>query len=145
MHCGRSSYMKVVNEDEVFVTKKVTVKQLYYMPITPRLKRLYLFEETTKQMRCHKEGKRDRKESDIMSHPTDSDAWEALDRFDPEFARGLRSVRLRLSTDGFKPHNEANNPYSCWPVFIMPYNLSPNKCLKQGFIFLTLVIPGPKE
>jgi hypothetical protein len=28
---------------------------------------------------------------------------------------------------------------------VMPYNLPPNKCLKEGFIFLTLVILGPKE
>jgi hypothetical protein len=27
----------------------------------------------------------------------------------------------------------------------MPYNMSPNKCLKQGFVFLALVILGPKE
>jgi hypothetical protein len=27
----------------------------------------------------------------------------------------------------------------------MPYNLPPNKCLREGFIFLTLVILGPKE
>jgi hypothetical protein len=27
----------------------------------------------------------------------------------------------------------------------MPYNLPPNKCLKQGFVFFALVIPGPKE
>jgi hypothetical protein len=27
----------------------------------------------------------------------------------------------------------------------MPYNLPPNKCLKQDFIFLALVIPCPKE
>jgi hypothetical protein len=27
----------------------------------------------------------------------------------------------------------------------MPYNLLSNKCLKQGFIFLALVISGPKE
>jgi hypothetical protein len=80
-----------------------------------------------------------------MSHLVDCDAWEALDRFDPEFARDPRSARLGLSMDGFHPHNEANNLYSCWPVFIMPYNLSPNKCLKQGFLFLALVIPGPKE
>jgi hypothetical protein len=26
----------------------------------------------------------------------------------------------------------------------MHYNLPPNKCLRQGFVFLTLVIPGPK-
>jgi hypothetical protein len=27
----------------------------------------------------------------------------------------------------------------------MPYNMAPNKGLKEGFIFLALVIPGPKE
>jgi NTP pyrophosphatase (non-canonical NTP hydrolase) len=27
----------------------------------------------------------------------------------------------------------------------MPYNLPPNKCLKQGFIFLSLVILSPNE
>jgi hypothetical protein len=34
---------------------------------------------------------------------------------------------------------------SSWPVFVMPYNLPHNKCLEEGFIFLALVIPGPKE
>jgi hypothetical protein len=28
---------------------------------------------------------------------------------------------------------------------MMSYNLPPNKCLKEGFIFLALVISGPKE
>jgi hypothetical protein len=28
---------------------------------------------------------------------------------------------------------------------MMPYNLAPNKYLKEGFIFLALVIPGHKE
>jgi hypothetical protein len=36
------------DEDGVSVTTKVAVKQLCYMPITPRLKRLYLSEETVK-------------------------------------------------------------------------------------------------
>jgi hypothetical protein len=48
MHCGRSRYVKVVNEDGASVTTKVAVKQLHFMPITPRLKRLYLSEETAK-------------------------------------------------------------------------------------------------
>jgi hypothetical protein len=38
MHCGRSRYVKVVNEDVASVTTKVVVKQLHYMHITPRLK-----------------------------------------------------------------------------------------------------------
>jgi hypothetical protein len=50
MHYGRFRYVKVVNKDGASVTTKVVVKQLHYMPITPRL-RLYLSEETMKQMR----------------------------------------------------------------------------------------------
>jgi hypothetical protein len=46
--------MKVINKDGVFVTIKVAVKQLRYIPITPRLKWLFLSEETVKQMRWHK-------------------------------------------------------------------------------------------
>jgi hypothetical protein len=122
--------VKVVNEDGASVTMKVTVKQLCCMPITLRLKQLYLSEETTKQMRWHKKKKRDSKDPNIMSHPADTKAWEALNRFDPEFVRDPKSVRLGLSMDGFQPHSEANGLYSCLPVFVMPYNLSPNKCLK---------------
>jgi hypothetical protein len=101
MHCGMSRYVKVINEDGASVTTKVTVKQLRYIPITPRLKRLFMCEEMTQQMRWHKEGIRYSKDPDIMSHPADADAWHALDRFDPEFARDLTSVRLGLSMDGF--------------------------------------------
>jgi hypothetical protein len=48
MHCSRSRYVKVINEDGASVTIKVVMKQLRYTPITPRLKQLYLSEETMK-------------------------------------------------------------------------------------------------
>jgi hypothetical protein len=113
MHCGRSRYVKVVNKDGASVTTKVVMKQLRYMLITLRLERLYLSQETAKQMRWHKEGKRDSKDPDILLHPIDTEAWEALDHFDPEFARDPRSIRLGLSTVGFQPHSEVSSPYSC--------------------------------
>jgi hypothetical protein len=97
------------------------------------------------QTRWHKEGIRDSEDADIMSHPTDVEAWHALDHFDPKFARDPRSVHLGLSTDGFQPYRSDSNAYSCWPVFMRSYNLPPNKCLNEGFIFLTLVILDPKE
>jgi hypothetical protein len=71
VHYGKSRYMKVINEDGAFVTTKVVTKQLCYMAITPRLKQLFLSEETVKQIRWHKEGKRDSKDSDIMLHLID--------------------------------------------------------------------------
>ena len=145
IYCGKSRYVEVTDDDGEIVTTKVAVKQLRYMPITQRLKRLYLSKETAKKMRWHKEGIRERQDSDIMAHPADGEAWQALDRFDADFARDPRNVRLGLSTDGFTPFNTSATPYSCWPVFIMPYNLPPDMCLKEGFIFLALVIPGPKH
>jgi hypothetical protein len=96
-------------------------------------------------MLWHKEGDRESQDLDIVMHPSDGDAWKALDHFDPEFARDARSVRLGLSTDGFTPYDNNSTSYSCWPVFIMSYNPPPNKCMKEGFIFLSLIIPGPKH
>jgi hypothetical protein len=80
-----------------------------------------------------------------MSHPTNGKTWHTLEPFDLEFVRGHRSVHLGLSTEGFQSYSIDSSPYSCWPVFVMPYNLSPNKCLKEEFIFLALVILSPKE
>jgi hypothetical protein len=96
-------------------------------------------------MRWHKEGIHDSEDTEIMSHPVDAEAWQAPDCFDPEFAGDPRSVCLGLLTDGFQPYSSDSTSYSCWPVFVMPYNLPPNKCPKEGFIFLALMISGPKE
>jgi hypothetical protein len=145
MHCDRSSYVKVINKDGESVTIKVVVKQLRYIPITPRLKQLFLCKEMAQQMRWRKEGIHDSEDADIISLPTDVEAWQALDRFDPKFSRDPRSVHIGLSMNGFQPYSFDSTAYSCWPVFMMPYNLPPNKCLKEGFIFLALVILGPKE
>jgi hypothetical protein len=96
-------------------------------------------------MRWRKEVKYGSRDSDIISHPVDGEAWQTLDRFDTEFARNPRSIRLDLSMNGFQPHNTDSSPYSCWLVFDMPYNPPHDKYLKQGLIFLALVILGPKE
>jgi hypothetical protein len=33
----------------------------------------------------------------VMVHPSDSEAWKALDDFDPDFARDARNVRIGLA------------------------------------------------
>jgi hypothetical protein len=83
------------------------------MHIAPRLKQLFLYEETTKQMRWHKEEKCDSEYSNIMSHPVDSETWQTLDHFNTEFARDTRSVHLGLSMNGFQPYNTNSSTHSC--------------------------------
>jgi hypothetical protein len=72
-------------------------------------------------MRWHKEGEREN--SNLMVHPSDGEAWKALDVFDPDFARAARNVRIGLAIDGFTPFTENAASYSCWLVFAIPYNL----------------------
>jgi hypothetical protein len=73
MHCGRSIYVKVVNKDGVSINTKVVTKHLHYIPITSRLKWLFLSEKTTKRMRWYKEGKCDSEDFDIMLYSTDGE------------------------------------------------------------------------
>jgi hypothetical protein len=65
-----------------------------------------------------------------------------LDRFDADFASDARNVRFGLTIDGFDQFSTNSAPYSCWPVFADPYNLSPSLCMKFEFKFLCLIVPG---
>jgi hypothetical protein len=70
-------------------------------------------------------------------HPLDGDAWKALDTFDSDFAADPRNVRIGLATDGFTPFGQMASSYSCWLVFVIPYNLPPSLCMKYAYDVFT--------
>lgn len=113
-----------------------------HFPVGPRLQRLYATKSTAEQMRSHYENSRVR---GSMAHPCDSGAWKHLDTTFKEFAAEHRNVRLGLCTDGFSPFDNFGLTYSCWLVIATPYNLPPWLCMKKQYMFLTLLIPGPKS
>jgi hypothetical protein len=131
-----------VNQDGEKVTTEVTQKQLCYFPITPRLKWLFISKRTAWRMRLHKEGIREN--DGVMGHPSDGEAWKVLNRFDGDFDSDARNVNFGLVIDGFDPFSTNSTPYSCWPIFAVPYNLPPSLCLKFEFMFLCLIVPGPE-
>jgi hypothetical protein len=55
---GKSRFIEAINEDGEKVATKVAHKQLRYMPLTPRMKWLFLSKKTARHMRWHKEGVR---------------------------------------------------------------------------------------
>jgi hypothetical protein len=69
---GKSRFIEVVNEDSEKVMTKVAHKQLCYVPLTPRMKQLFLSKKTARHMRWHKEGVRENEQE--MVHPCDSEA-----------------------------------------------------------------------
>ncbi|KAL5574008.1 hypothetical protein UlMin_023605 [Ulmus minor] len=80
-----------------------------------------------------------------MRHPVDSIAWEAVDEKWPEFSLEPRNLRLGLAADGINPFKNLSSTYSCWPVMLVVYNLSPLLCMKDDNTILTLLIPGPRQ
>jgi hypothetical protein len=104
LKCCKSRYIEDVNDDGETVTIEDVHKELCYMPIAPRLKRMFFSERTAIHMRCHKDGERENKE--VMVHPSDLDTWKALDNFDSEFVREMRNVLIGLATDGFTPFGD---------------------------------------
>ena len=80
-----------------------------------------------------------------MTHPSHAEAWRYFDEMHPDFAADPRNVRLGLCSDGFTPNREFNSGYSCWPVVVTPYNLPPAMCMKDPYMFLTCLIPSPKN
>ncbi|XP_049368611.1 uncharacterized protein LOC125833494 [Solanum verrucosum] len=119
--------------------KKLAIKAMYYLLLIPRLKRLYASNSSAPHMRWHRENRRP---PSVMCHPFDGEAWKHFDRTYPDFAAEPRNVRLGLCADGFTPFSVGAAPYSCWLVFITPYNLPPEMCMTSPYIYLNCVIPG---
>ena len=136
--CGAARYMlKKVGKGRY---KEVSVKRLHYLPLIPRLKRLYASMSYAPHMTWHYENRR---EHGVLCHPSDGEAWKHFDNSYPDFAAEPRNIRLGLCSDGFTPYSQSAAPYSCWPVIITPYNLPPELCMTTPYMFLTLIIPGP--
>ena len=54
------------------------------------------------------------------------------------------NIRLDLATDGFNLFDNLSTSYSMWPVMLVVYNVSPWKCMKESFIFISLLISNLK-
>ncbi|XP_071683555.1 uncharacterized protein [Lolium perenne] len=123
--------------------RKIPEKVLRHFPLIPRLQRMFLSKEQSKEVQWHKLKRQD-VENDL-SHPADGDTWKDFDNIHKDFAADARNIRLGLATDGFNPYGNMSNSYNMWPVFVVPYNLPPWACMDQSNFMLTLLIPGPSS
>jgi hypothetical protein len=96
--------------------------------------------ESTKQMTWHKDGVRYK--PGTMVHPSDAKAWTYFNDKHPDKAVEAHNVCVALATNGLNPHGQLAAPYKCWPVFVIPLNLSPGISFQRHNVFLSLIIPG---
>ncbi|CAK8571848.1 unnamed protein product [Lathyrus sativus] len=120
--------------------KRVAVKSMFYLPIIPRLQRMFASIHSASQMTWHHTNSNS---SGMMRHPSDGEAWKHFDRVHTDFAAEPKNVRLGLCLDGFTPYIQSLAiAYSCWPVIVTPYNNPPEMCMTKPYMFLTCLIPG---
>ena len=138
--CKSSRYLEVDSSDGQKRQLTIPAKVLRHLPFVPRIQRLFMTEESAKQMTWHKNGTR--YNPDKMVHPSDGEAWTRFDDKHREKADEARNVRVALATDGFNPYGLMAAPYTCWPVFVIPLNLPPGVSFQRHNVFLSLIIPG---
>jgi hypothetical protein len=95
-----------------------------------------------KLMRWHAN---ERTDDGVFRHPADSLAWKDFDKRHLSFSGDIHNIRLGLASDGFNPFRSINIVHNTWPIIVVPYNLSPMMLMKQPFIFLSVLINGPKD
>ncbi|XP_077248875.1 uncharacterized protein LOC143888370 [Tasmannia lanceolata] len=146
--CGASRWKTIEgNSDEQRThsstrEQKVPAKILRHFPLKPTLQRLYMSTKTASFMTWHYEN---RTKDDILRHLAGSTAWQTFDYIYPWFSSEPRNVRLGLASDGFNPFRTMSIAHSTWPAVVIPYNLPPWMCMKQPYIMLSLLIPGPSS
>ncbi|XP_039126954.1 uncharacterized protein LOC120263115 [Dioscorea cayenensis subsp. rotundata] len=110
--------------------KRIAQAILRYLPLTPRLQRLYASNAATTHMTWHATHERN---EGVMQHPSDVEAWKHFNRTFLDFAEETRNIRLGFCADSFAPHGQFGRTYLCWPVVVTPYNLPPEE---KGAVFL---------
>ncbi len=142
--CGESRWEFVDGKGN-----KIPHKTLRHFPLKPRLQRLFMSTEIAFDLRWHDVKRGDKlarvEEKGVMRHPADTPAWKWFDECYPDVASDSRNVKFGLATDGFTPWSDMGNPYSLWPVILIPYNLPAYKFMKEDFQIMSLLIPGPRS
>ena len=92
--CGYRRYKEC--HREVRSKANVTMKKMFYFPITLMLQRLYASDVTARHMWWHIEHPQDDR---IMLHISNSTVWKHFDQVNWEFAVEVRNIRLALFTD----------------------------------------------
>ncbi|KAL9673143.1 hypothetical protein QQ045_029396 [Rhodiola kirilowii] len=94
--CSEPRYQRPRRAESLSSYKQKVRRQMFYLPIIPRLQRLFLSETLAAKMSWQASPRADMHR---MVHPSDGESWKHFDRCHPSFASEPRNVRLGICTD----------------------------------------------
>jgi hypothetical protein len=94
--CNESRYVVTKPAGQGRKRKPIPCKVLCYLPIIPRLQRMFMEAKTAIHMCWHKA--RTRANPNVMVHPSDGDVWKHFSTKFIDFAMDPRNVRVAIAT-----------------------------------------------
>ena len=130
------SYQYILNRSS---KKKFPRKVLRYIPITPRLQRLFRCKNIVQFIDYHA---MNRSQDDAIRMPTDGYAFRDMEENWPHFKEEPCNLRISLAVDGVNPFAYMKSIYMVWSIFIINNNIPPWMLIKREHIMLAIIIPG---
>lgn len=130
--CGSDRYISPQSQ--------VAVRKFTYLPLKPRLARLFGTASTAALLQAHAQTsvERNGKIFDIQQ----SRAWDAAYGHGGVFGEDPRGISLAMCTDGVNPWAHNKVTYSMWPIMLTLLNLPRHLRNRFSSILLVGIIPG---
>ena len=120
-----------------FTTGKIPAKRFTYLPLGPRLERLFGTSKLSKIIQSHhssEEGK--------LYDMHDSCTWKTAYSPVGVFSGDPRGIAFVLCTDGVNPFSQNRVSYSMWPIVMTLLNLPRPVRFLPSSLFLVGIVPG---
>ena len=124
-----------------FLADGVPRKRFKYLPLGPRIKRLFGCARTSQLLQSHSNPVDQSCIADI--HQTNT--WKRWYSSDGIFGGDPRGLSLSICADGTNPFSKEKCSYSMMPITLSLLNLHHNLRRKAGFLQLVGIIPGRSE
>ena len=124
-------------------SKSVPFKRFKYLPVETRVRRLFANEQMSTLIQSHR--LKVTEDGQTMSNIHDSPAWKEWYAEDGCYEGDPRALTFAICIDGLNPFKKESSTYSMCPILLSPLNFPPKLRKLSGSMFLTGIIPGPKE
>ena len=127
----------VCHASRFLIGGKIPAKRFTYLPIGPRLERLFGTASLSEIVQSHAS-----RTGTCMYDVHDSPSWKAAYSSNGQFKGDLRGVGLALCTDGVNPFSSNKVCYSMWPIVLTLLNLPRRIRYSFSSLMLVGIVPG---
>ena len=138
------SVSRLCNEPRYIAATKVPRKRFHYLPLSPRLHRLFGNAHTSELLQSHNVSSETKPTSTVVDIHQ-SQLWKDLYSQEGLYQGDSRGISLGICADGLNPFSKERATYSMWPIMLSILNLPRQLRNLPGSLLLSGIIPGKSE